>query len=146
MVFVGKTTSYWKKQILHYIEKHDLSNRVIQFQNLDNKELQYIYNRASLFISTSKREGFGYTPIEAAISKIPVVCSTCEALPYSTQKLLNYYTPVDDYNILASKMRDLLKNPPSKEHLNAIATKFKNDYSSQKQIEHFCTLIQKMGI
>lgn len=146
LVFVGKTTSYWKKRILPYIERHDLSNKIFHFQNLDSKELQSIYNKASLFVSTSKREGFGYTPIEAAISKVPVVCSTCEALPYTTQKLLNYYEPVDDYKILASKMRDLLKAPPSKDRLNTIATKFKDDYSPQKQIEHFCTLIQKMGI
>ena len=146
LIFVGKRTSYWEKQVLPYIKEHELSNKIIQLQNLSNEELQYIYNRASLFVSTSKREGFGYTPIEAAISKVPVICSTCEALPFSTQGLLNYYEPVDDYEILASKMRYLLKNPPSEEYLNAIATKFKDDYSPQKLIETFCLLIQRIVI
>lgn len=144
LVFVGKTTSYWKKQILPYIKKHNLSNKIIQLQNLSNEELQYIYNRASLFVSPSKREGFGFTPIEAAMSNIPVICSTCEALPFSTQGLLNYYEPVDDYNVLAKKMRDILKNPPSDEKLNAIATKFKEDYAPEQQIKRFSKLIQKM--
>lgn len=146
LVFVGKKTSYWKKKIFPYLKNHNLSDRIIHFHNLSNEELQYIYNRAALFVSTSKREGFGYTPIEAAISKVPVICSTSEALPDSTQKLLNYYEPVDDYKILASKMRELLKVPPSKEHINTIATKFKEDYSPQKQIERFCTLIQRIVV
>lgn len=146
LVFVGNATPYWKGIILPYIKRRNLLNRVVRFQNLSNEELQYVYNRASLFVSTSKREGFGYTPIEAAISKIPVICSTCEALPYSTQKLLNYYAPVDDYEILSEKMRNLLKNPPSEEYLNAIAAKFKDDYSSKRQIESFCNLMQRIGI
>ena len=146
LIFVGKKTSYWKKHILPYIKEHNLSNKILLLQDLSSEELQYIYNRASLFISTSKREGFGYTPIEAAISKIPVICSTSEALPYSTQGLLNYYEPVNNHEILASKMRHLLKNPPSKEHLEAIATKLKDDYSPKKQIESFCALIQRIEI
>lgn len=146
LIFVGKKTSYWKKQILPYINKHNLSNRVIHFQNLSNEELQYIYSKAALFVSTSKREGFGYTPIEAAISKVPVICSTSEALPYSTQGILNYYEPVNDYKILASKMRHLLKSPPSEEHLEAIATRLKEVYSPKKQIERFSTLIQSIKI
>lgn len=145
LVFVGKTTSYWEKKILPYLKKHNLLDRIIHFHDLNNEELQYLYNKASLFVSTSKREGFGYTPIEAAISKVPVICSTSEALPYSTKKMLNYYKPVDDYKILASKMRNLLKGPPSKELLNTIADKFKEEYSPQKQIERFCTLIKRIG-
>ena len=146
LIFVGKKTSYWKTHVLPYIKEHNLSNKILQFQNLSSEELQYLYNRASLFVSTSKREGFGYTPIEAAISKVPVICSTSEALPYSTQGLLNYYEPVNDYEILASKMRYLLKNPPCKERLDAIATKLKDDYSPQKQVESFCALMQRIEI
>lgn len=146
LIFVGKKTSYWQKQVLPYIKEHNLSNKIIQLQNLCSEELQYLYNKASLFVSTSKREGFGYTPIEAAISKVPVICSTCEALPFSTQGVLNYYEPVDDYNVLANKMREILKNPPCDDKLNAIATKFKDDYSPKKQIETFCTLIQRIVI
>lgn len=145
LVFVGKTTNYWKKEIIPYIKTHNLSDSIVHFQDLCREELQYIYNRAFLFVSTSKREGFGFTPIEAAMSNIPVICSTCEALPFSTQGLLNYYEPVDDYNVLANKMRDILKNPPNDEKLNAIATKFKEDYAPKQQIESFSMLIQKMG-
>lgn len=144
LIFIGKATSYWKNEIIPYIKKHNLSDSITHLQDLSKEELQYIYNRASLFVSTSKREGFGYTPIEAAMSNIPVICSTCEALPFSTQGLLNYYEPVDDYTVLANKMRDILNNPPSDEKLKAIATKFKEDYAPEQQIERFSKLFQKM--
>ena len=144
IIFIGKATSYWEKEIIPYIKKHNLSDCITHLQELSKEELQYIYNRASLFVSPSKREGFGYTPIEAAMSNIPVICSTCEALPFSTQGLLNYYEPVDDYTVLANKMRDILNHPPSNEKLNTIATKFKEDYAPKQQIENFSKLIQKM--
>ena len=144
LIFVGKTTSYWNNTILPYITSRDIQEKIIHLENLDSKELQYLYNRASLFVTTSKREGFGYTPIEAALSKVPTICSLSEALPYSTQGLLNYYKPVDDYNELAKKMLDVLNDPPPKEQLDAIAIKFKEDYSPKRQIEQFCKLIQTL--
>ena len=85
----------------------------------------------------SLREGFGYTPIEAALCKVPVICSRCEALPYSTQGLLNYYEPAKDYKALACKIDEVLNNPPSEQQLEKIAEKYKKDYSSERQLDLF---------
>jgi glycosyltransferase involved in cell wall biosynthesis len=144
LVLVGKTTSYWKSEIFPYLRNHNLLDSVVHLQNLSYDELQYLYNKAALFVTPSLREGFGYTPIEAAISKVPVLSSTSEALPFSTQGLLYYYEPADDSDALACKMLEILRNPPTQETLNSIAKKFEQDYSSQKQIENFCTLIKKI--
>lgn len=146
LIIVGKQTPYWKNILLPYIKAHNLSNRIFLLQNLSSEELQYLYNKASLFVSTSKREGFGYTPIEAAMSGIPVICSTSEALPYSTQGLLYYYEPVEDYNALSTMILGVLNKPPSKQKLNDIANRFKDDYSPKRQVEAFCSLIQRMGV
>lgn len=146
LIIVGKQTPYWKNILLPYIKAHNLSNRILLFQNLSSEELQYLYNKASLFVSTSKREGFGYTPIEAAMSGIPVICSTSEALPYSTQGLLYYYEPVEDYNALSTMILGVLNKPPSKQKLNDIANRFKDDYSPKRQVETFCNLIQRIEI
>lgn len=144
LVLVGKETSYWKKVLLPYIRNHNLGSRIFLFQNLTRDELQFLYNKSSLFVTPSLREGFGYTPIEAALSRIPVISSTCEALPDSTQNLLNYYSPAKDYNALAKKITEILSSPPSQEHLNAIAAKYTEDYSPQKQVERFMIVFSQI--
>ncbi len=144
LVLVGKTTSYWKSEIFPYIHNHNLLDSVIHLQNLSSGELQYLYNRASLFVTPSLREGFGYTPIEAAMSKVPVISSTSEALPYSTQGLLYYYEPADNPDALANKILEVLNNPPTQEALNGIAKKLEQDYSPKKQIELFSKIIDEI--
>lgn len=143
LIIVGKTTSYWKSEIFPYIHNHNLLDSVIHLQNLSSGELQYLYNRASLFVTPSLREGFGYTPIEAAMSKVPVISSTSEALPYSTQGLLYYYEPADNPDVLANKILEVLSNPPTQEALNGIAKKFEQDYAPKKQVELFSQIIEK---
>ena len=93
IVIVGKETSYWKEKIVPYIQENQLEQRIIHLQNLSEEALKYLYEHAQLFISPSLREGFGYTPIEAAICKCPVICSRCEALPDTTQnKLISIFS------------------------------------------------------
>lgn len=144
LILVGKTTVYWKTKIFPYLRDHNLLNSVVHLQNLSSDELQYLYNRASLFVTPSLREGFGYTPIEAAISKVPVISSTSEALPFSTQGLLHYYEPANDSTALANKMIEVLSKPPTQESLDRIAQKFEHDYSLKKQIELFSKIFHNL--
>lgn len=123
-----------------YIRSCNMENRIIQLQNLTDKELRYLYEHASLFVTSSLNEGFGYTPIEAAMCKCPVVCSIQEALPDVTQELLNYYQPAMDAEALADRMIQVLKNPPSAEELNQIAETYASLYSPTRQ----AGLIQKL--
>lgn len=140
IVIVGKRTSYWDYQIEPIIAKYKIQDKIIRLQNLSNEELSYVYQKASLFVTTSLHEGFGYTPIEAAMNQIPVICSTCEALPDTTQNLLNYYEPAENINALAYKIDEILNNPPSKERLKEIADKFRQDYSPAKQVSQFVSI------
>lgn len=140
LIIVGKKTQYWEEQIMPYIRSCNMENRIIQLQNLTDKELRYLYEHASLFVTSSLNEGFGYTPIEAAMCKCPVVCSIQEALPDVTQELLNYYQPAMDAEALADRMIQVLKNPPSAEELNQIAETYASLYSPTRQ----AGLIQKL--
>lgn len=97
-------------------------------------EMRYLYSHADLFVSPSLKEGFGWTPIEAAIHKVPVLVSdievfrevTCNRLP-----LFDPYSPED----LAEKMLKILSDPPSKEARTKLADFFQDKYSLRRQID-----------
>jgi len=145
VVVVGKQTIYWNKEITPIIEKNSIQDNIIRLENLTREELNYVYKNASLFVTTSIHEGFGYTPIEAAMNGIPVISSTCEALPDTTQNLLNYYEPAVDYHALANKIDEILNNPPSQEQLSAIAQKFQKDFAPTKQAEQFISIFNSLS-
>lgn len=145
LVVVGKETVFWEKQILPLIKQNRLEQNIIHLQNLSNEEIRYVYENASLFVTTSLHEGFGYTPIEAAMCEIPVISSTSEALKESTQGLLNYYEPANDSFELAKKIEEIIIMPPTKDVLHTIAEKFKNDYSTETQLKKIIDVINSLN-
>lgn len=135
LVVVGKENEYWCKEVMPYIRKNGLENRVIRLQDLTDEELRYLYEHAALFVTPSLHEGFGYTPIEAAMCGCPVVSSIQEALPDSTQGLLNYYQPAMDVDALREKILFVLNNPPGQETLLQIAKTYRELYAPARQVE-----------
>ena len=97
-------------------------------------EIRYLYTHADLFVSPSLKEGFGWTPIESAILKTPVLVSeldvfkevTCGRIP-----TFDPYSPED----LAEKMLGMLNDPPSMRERMELADFFLEQYSLKKQIE-----------
>ena len=144
LVFVGKSTPYWENVLLPYIKKEKLEDRVIQLSDLDDSELKYLYTHASLFVTASLHEGFGYTPIEAGICKCPVISSRCEALPDSTMDLLFYYEPPCDYKVLGEKIISVLTSPPDQPELEFISQKYKNRYDPRNQVEQIYNLFSEL--
>lgn len=136
LVLVGRTTDYWNNVLVPYIRDKKLSERVIHLQNLDEVELRYLYEHADIFVTPSLREGFGFTPIEAAIYGCPVLSSRSESLPEVTMELVNYYEPATDDSALAEEMLTILTCPPSVEKLKKISDTFIHRYSAQKHAEN----------
>lgn len=58
-----------------------------------------LYSNASLFVSPSLMEGFGFTPIEAAIHCVPVVCTKETALYETTKASSTTMNPLCPQNI-----------------------------------------------
>lgn len=137
LVFVGKPTEHWNKELMPYIKDHHLESRVVRIQNIEDSELAYLYDHASLFVTPSLHEGFGFTPLEAAIHTCPVISSMCESLPEVTKGLVNYYDPPMDDKALAELMLKLLKNPPTRKHLIEISDRFKEIYSVDNNVKSF---------
>lgn len=130
LVIVGRTTEYWETVLEPYIKENHLENKVLHLQNLDETELRYLYEHADLFVTPSLREGFGFTPIEAAIYRCPVISSKSESLPEATMGLVKYYEPATDEHALHEAMAEILKNPPSEEKRKEISKTFLERYTA----------------
>ncbi|MGG6499382.1 UNVERIFIED_CONTAM: glycosyltransferase, partial [Bacteroidetes bacterium 56_B9] len=68
LIIKAKRLPYWDEQVLPLIKELGIDGRI---KLIDNKyseaEMHKLYSNASLFVSPSLMEGFGFTPIEAAI-------------------------------------------------------------------------------
>ena len=135
LVMVGRKTEYWVEVIYPYVQEHQLAERIIRLENLEDSEIRYLYENATLFVTPSLHEGFGFTPVEAAIYGAPVISSKSESLPEATMGLVRYYEPAIDDNILAETMLCVLENPPSLDELKTISDTFKEEYSPKHQVE-----------
>ena len=134
LVVVGRSTEYWEKEIVPVIVKSGIEGRVVHlFHYVSDEEIVRLYQSADIFISPSLHEGFGYTPIEAAICGTPVICTKETALPEVTMNLVNYYEPPLDYMQLKNKIVEVLENYPAKEQLKKISERFKSAYDNRKQ-------------
>ena len=132
---------YWNEEIVPYLKRHQLEDRVILIsEKYTEIQMATLYKNADLFVTPSLKEGFGYTPIEAASYQIPVVCSKESALYETTCGLLNYYEPATDPVALKNARLEVLNNPPV--NLKEIAHEFTERYSEEKQARNFIRLFE----
>lgn len=97
-------------------------------------EIRYLYTHADLFVSPSLMEGFGWTPIEAAILKTPVLVSDIEIFKEVTCGKIPTFDPRSPED-LATHIQEILMNPPTQEKRKELADFFLETYSLKKQIE-----------
>ena len=130
LVFLGRK-KYEAQNLLKYIKKHNLSNRVYLIDSLSETDKNNLYRNADLFVSPSLHEGFGRTPIEASMFNIPVITSRETSLPEVTMELVNYYEPATNAEALAEAIIKVLNNPPSEEELSRIKGIYQNKYKAE---------------
>lgn len=72
----------WKSdEIYEYLEENNLENRVLLPGYLRDEELAWCYENAEMMLYCSFYEGFGFPPIEAMASGIPVIASDISSIP-----------------------------------------------------------------
>ena len=102
--------------------------------------MRYLYSHADLFVSPSLKEGFGWTPIEAAILKTPVLVSDIVVLKEVTCGKIPTFDPhsPDD---LAEHSQEILDNPPGERERTELADFFLDKYSLKNQIAQLEAII-----
>lgn len=122
----------------------DIESRVFFDRNFrTNEEMAWLYKHAKLFVSPSFMEGFGYTPVEAIINKIPTIVANIKTLKEVTQGCATLFDPysVDE---LATILKSHLDNPISQNELERRAKRILDYYSDKVQIENFMEVIKKI--
>lgn len=129
LVIVGKETDYWSNIIAPLLIKRDISKDVVHIQYAKKEELIWLYQNARMFVTPSIHEGFGYTPIEAALEGCPVISSRCESLPDVTAEKVRYYDPPTSSDNLYKEIERELKYPTQRSKLESNSKYFADRYS-----------------
>lgn len=111
-----------------FISQNNLSNRVQLLFRVTDEERNWLLTHASLFVTPSLFEGFGRTPVEAAICKIPVISTKETSLYEATLGLCNYVDNAKDEGELAGLILKKLQEPDSMDKLSEIAEKLNANY------------------
>lgn len=142
IIIKARKTTYYEQNITPLIEKLNLTPRIQLIEEIfTDEQMTALYKGADLFVSPFTMEGFGYTPIEAAINQCPVICSDIPALLESTMGLLNYYHDPYDYHELSKLMLHTLSNNANL-CLSKISSEFLNAYSVEKQAAEIIKVIE----
>ncbi|MRX68172.1 Glycosyltransferase involved in cell wall bisynthesis [Flavobacterium resistens] len=133
LVFIGKESI--KNEILDNIlvDNPNLKN-YFYFESIEQKDLREFINGAELFVYPSLAEGFGIPPLEAAIMKTPVLCSSKTAMSDFYFFNENLFDP-DKINEFQDKLINRLKNN-NIDDLNDIYKQIKTFYSWDESAEN----------
>lgn len=130
--------------ILKYIEDNNLKNRIQILSNLSDEDRNALFYNTDLFVSTSLQEGFGRTPVEAAMCKVPVISTRETSLPEATKDMVFYYDNATDSSELAEKMLYVLNNKPTSDELEKIAKTLEKEYDERKIANQYIELIKEL--
>lgn len=115
-------------EMQEFIAKNGLRERVKMLFRVSDEERNWLLTNARLFVTPSLFEGFGRTPVEAAICKIPVISTKETSLFEATMGLCNYVENAKDEKELSFLMYEKLANRDTDEKLEQIANTLSENY------------------
>lgn len=132
LVFCGgyREDSLWN-EMHQYINENKLSRKVKMLFRVTDEERNWLLANAALFVTPSLFEGFGRTPVEAAICKIPVISTKETSLFEATQGLCSYVENPTDEKELAALLLEKINTPDSAEKLTQISEKLSETYKAE---------------
>lgn len=80
LVITGKKGWYYEG-IFNLVEKLNMASRVVFTGYVADEDMPPLYSGASLVVFPSLYEGFGFPPLEAMTSGVPVISSNTSSLP-----------------------------------------------------------------
>ncbi len=120
------------------LERTGLASRVEFVSGLKREEIAALHRRATVFVSASRFEGFGFPPAEAMACGAPVIVSDGGALPEVAGDA-GIITPVGDVDALAAALTQVLDDADlrarmSRAGINRVRTLFRWDLHAEAAI------------
>ncbi len=119
------------------IEEQDIikiakeNSRIVFLENIDNKQLVELYQKALIFVFPSTYEGFGLPPLEAMACGTPVISSNMASLPEVCGDSVVYIDPFDIDDI-AQKIGSLLQDVSLQNRLRYMGLERVKNFSWEK--------------
>ena len=113
------------------------------FFRVTDEERNWLLTHAALFVTPSLFEGFGRTPVEAAICKIPVISTKETSLFEATLGLCNYVENAKDEKELAGLILKKLKQADSAGKVSEIANKLTANYEPEQLASRYLEIFKQ---
>jgi glycosyltransferase involved in cell wall biosynthesis len=142
LVFIGKTSVKIPALLTLISEMNPEQKKFFYwFQQVGQEDLASFYTSCKVFVYPSKSEGFGMPPLEAAICKVPVLCSSATAM-----KSYNFFEPYtfdpEDDKEFEEKLLSIINTTPSVSFIENTAMTVKKQYSWKHTGKLFYNLIR----
>lgn len=139
-----KEDSYYE-ECENFIRDNDLHDRVHMYLAVSDEERNWLFNNCKLFVMPSENEGFGRTPVEAAVCLKPVISTRATSLEEATCGMVNYYDDPRNDQELAQTIIKVLSNPAQKNELETIRRTFIENYAPQNIANQYIEIFHGLG-
>ena len=142
LIIKSNRNTYWENVLLPLVKNLQLENRIILMSEiLSEDEMASLYSGADLYVTLSKMEGFGYTAVEAALRKVPVLASDIAAVREATKGTSVYLDPCNT-NAAAGKIILMIEEKATRsDKLSRISDLLKREYSVENYSERLMRVI-----
>jgi len=131
LLICGKGSLY--QDLINKAEKLKVKDKVIFTGFIPEEEKVDYYNLADIFLFPSKKEGFGFSVVEAAACGVPSVVSEVSSLK---EIVINgktgYLAKLNDVDDWKQKIKRLLRDESLRKKMGQSARKFSQNFSWQK--------------
>ncbi len=123
------------------INNDDLSHQIEFTGYVSDKELNELYNKATLFFYPSIFEGFGIPPLEAQKCHCPALVSNTTCLPEIYENSVQYCDPYN-VNNMSENLNKLLHDDQQQKKLVQLGLKNEKRFSWEKSAQKLTDLIK----
>lgn len=139
----GYNENGYLEQLEKKVDKLGLNDKVHFYLSLPVSQKDWLIKNAKILVSPSSSEGFGKTPIEALMMRVPVITSSVEPFSETTKGYAIFYNGVYNEDDLSKKLVNIFFNPPSIDARKDISDDLKKSYNFSKISKQYMKIFKK---
>lgn len=129
-----------------FVREQKLEERIHLYFAIPEAQRNWLLKNATLFVTPSTNEGFGRTPVEAAICGVSVISTKAASLYEVTKGLLHYYNDPYDEEELAERMLECITVPDSVEKREEVARILSKEYMPESCAMKYWQILKEFEV